>query len=746
MDLPKIVKIKLREYFGYSNFRNGQKEILKHVFANENILGILPTGSGKSLCYQIPAVCDDFGLVIVISPLISLMKDQIDSLRSKGIKAAYINSTLNRFQRQQILNEISYGEYDIIYVAPERFRSKRFIKAVNKLKVGLLAIDEAHCISKWGHNFRPDYSKLAQAKEVLGNPQVLAVTATATSDVRRDIINKLEIEDCKVIIKGFTRNNLNFEVREVRDKQEKAKELLTILRKEELPAIIYTGTRNNVGELMELLNNKFSVIGYHGGMSLNYRKKAQDLFMNGERDIVVATNAFGMGVDKEDVRLVVHYNFPANIEAYYQEAGRAGRDRFSSKCILLYCHRDTRLIKFFIEADFPEKNLIKRVYKWLIELENNEIRGDIYDLAARIPFSISNSSLESILSLLIKNNYLKKVRSSEKSDVYKLINPVLPEELQFDFKRLKKLKKNKYNKLKKIQEYATTDKCHHQFILNYFGNTEELEECPGCDNCFNIDLDQVTIREEKIIYGILKMINKLDGKFGVTTVAKILAKSKAKKILKRGLHRLENYGMLKNYTQKKVIEVINKLIKKDILQKTDQLYPTIELAHSGYNLLQNPYSLNWSLNLPQKKFNDVEKKLDKKTFKANNARNELSANKAEYLDRLNIKQLRQLALDIGNKGIKKDLLPQLYNHTDYEVRRRACSAAKKLADKELVKYIAPCLQAKEAQVRQYALKAVLASGCKEMLEVVYDVLDKESKDYNIRLCKEIIDEFKCKDN
>lgn len=338
----------LKDYFGHDSFRDGQEQIVDALLDGRDALCIMPTGAGKSMCYQIPALLFD-GVTIVVSPLISLMKDQVGSLVQSGVSAAYINSSLSYPQFLRVLSNVEYGKYKIIYVAPERLLTDGFLDTCKKIKISMVAVDEAHCVSQWGQDFRPSYLKIISFVESLANrPIVGAFTATATNDVKEDIKKILRLENPFEITTGFDRPNLFFGVIKSSSKDEK---LIDLIRERgDRSGIVYCATRKNVESVCELLcDNGFSAARYHAGLDEYERRKNQEDFVFDRKNIMVATNAFGMGIDKSNVTYVIHYNMPKNIESYYQEAGRAGRDGGEADCILLYSPKDVRLNRFMIE-------------------------------------------------------------------------------------------------------------------------------------------------------------------------------------------------------------------------------------------------------------------------------------------------------------------------------------------------------------------------------------------------------------
>ena len=328
----------LQEYYGYDSFREGQEKVINYVMNGKSSLCVMPTGGGKSLCYQIPSLLLD-GTTIVISPLISLMKDQVDTLLQAGIPATFINSTLSSEEVRETMEEVLNGQYRMLYIAPERLESQAFLNQLKKVKVPLIAVDEAHCISQWGHDFRPSYRAIHRLKDVFTEqPVVLALTATATPAVRDDICRLLQIRDENTVITGFARSNLSFSVVLGQDKNKFLKEF--IKKNAQEVGIIYAATRKTVDLLYDLLNKAgVQAAKYHAGLPEAFRNKEQERFLTDEAQVMVATNAFGMGIDKSNVRYVIHYQLPKNMESYYQEAGRAGRDGLPSECVAVsYTH------------------------------------------------------------------------------------------------------------------------------------------------------------------------------------------------------------------------------------------------------------------------------------------------------------------------------------------------------------------------------------------------------------------------
>ncbi|MEZ6102820.1 MAG: RecQ family ATP-dependent DNA helicase [Pirellulaceae bacterium] len=396
--------------FGLGAFRAGQRDVIEAVLAGRDCLCIMPTGGGKSLCYQLPSIARQ-GLTLVISPLIALMKDQVDALQQKGIAADFINSTLSSPEQFERMQRLEHGEYDLLYVAPERFRSQTFLESLRKIGVTLMAVDEAHCISEWGHDFRHDYTRLGQFRKRIGNPQTIALTATATPDVQQDVIAQLELEQPDIFVAGFARPNLYYQVRPLGSNQEKDPTLRDFLKRTPGAGIVYASTRKACGEVAENIHgiDQRRVAIYHAGLEGPQRKHVQDEFMSGKVDIIVATNAFGMGIDKPDVRFVVHYNMPGRIEAYYQEAGRAGRDGQPSTCLLLYSPADRRIQEYFINSAYPDASVVREVYEFLKSHPNDPIELTQQEIRDTLQLDISNEGVGTCERLLEKSGVMKRL-------------------------------------------------------------------------------------------------------------------------------------------------------------------------------------------------------------------------------------------------------------------------------------------------------------------------------------------------
>ena len=471
----------LKDYFNYPSFKGKQEEII-HRLLNEtgHCLVLMPTGGGKSICYQVPALIFDGG-TIVISPLIALMQDQVDALKKKNIPAEFINSTVNPKARRERLDNFVKGKIKLLYVTPERFRKHEFVESIKKANVSLLAVDEAHCISEWGHDFRPDYSRIAEFRELLGNPLTIALTATATINVQTDIIAKLGLakEEIKLFHQGIQRPNLRLEAADVFDEKETLNEIYKVLDEYKGHGIIYFSLIKKLEYYSQILSDKgYEHEVYHGKLDSRKRKQNQRDFLSGKQNLILATNAFGMGIDKPDIRFVIHAEVPSSIESYYQEIGRAGRDGKDSLCILLYNQEDLYTQMEFIKWANPNADYYYAVYNILnANLDSVTSMGISY-IREQISFKNKNDfRVETVLSML--DRYGVTEGNVEYGDL-KLIDK-LPDELEND-DRLKEKLLSDNKKLLSVVNYFNSTSCRRIFISDYFGFPGE-PPCGNCDVC-----------------------------------------------------------------------------------------------------------------------------------------------------------------------------------------------------------------------------------------------------------------------
>lgn len=461
----------LREVFGYAEFRPGQAELIAAVLGGRDALGVIPTGGGKSLCYQIPALLFDEGLVLVVSPLLALMHDQVGALRQYGVAVATINSTLGRDEQNATVDAALRGEVRLLYVAPERFSDPRFGAVLRRLRVRLLAVDEAHCVSQWGHDFRPSYRDIAAARVAMGSPPLLALTATADARVRSDIVQQLELRDPVVCIAGFDRPNLRLAaVRFPNDRERLSAIAQRLKQHRQGSAIVYCATRRHVETVTEYLARwRIASLGYHAGMTAEERERVQNAFVNDVVPVIVATNAFGMGIDKPDVRLVIHAGLPQSLEAYYQEAGRAGRDGDPADCLLYWTPNDRRVPLYFIEREHPSAERIRQ----LLHAVEAHAPAWVYveELAPDDPVGVNAALLALEASGFVERRG-RAVRAIPSEGARTL-----------DLAQLEAHRRYALEKFAVMEEYARATDCLRWQILRYFGEERAATSCTNCSVC-----------------------------------------------------------------------------------------------------------------------------------------------------------------------------------------------------------------------------------------------------------------------
>ncbi len=611
----------LRTHFAYPAFRPGQEEALTHVLNGRDALVVMPTGSGKSIIYQLAAMCLE-GTALVISPLVALMKDQADSLTRRNLPATYVNSSLELAEQNRRLRGLVNGDYKIMLIAPERFRSVNFRNTLAQIRLSLLAVDEAHCLSQWGHDFRPDYLFLGEMRKQLQPPVTLALTATATPRVQDDILALLGLPRAERIITGFNRPNLSFAVIQTRTEAHKLTRLDELLAQLTGAGLIYVGTRREAEEVSAYIRDKHKrpVACYHAGLAHPDRARIQDQFMSGDLPLVVATNAFGMGIDRPDVRFVLHYTMPGTLEAYYQEAGRAGRDGLPADALLLYSPKDSGLHKFFIENASPAAAELRSLHEYIRALTDTVGYADIEqalnlkDNKARVALE----QLESIGAVTREDEAYGRLRLTA--------TPLTEAALRQLEKEVQARARHRFDLLGRMVDYAQTTTCRRRTLLKHFGDHAAVDVPPQecCDNCAQrvardsardtappraaapahressgpdnvaplTPLDQLT-RAERAALIVLDAVGKLRPALGRNKLAQFLQGSNAE-----GVAHLKDRPYFAKFADLRVKDVealIDQLLDSGHLQQGGGIYPVVQLTPFGEAALQNRAAISVSL-------------------------------------------------------------------------------------------------------------------------------------------------------
>ena len=551
----------LQDRLGLSAFRTGQRDVIATVTAGEDTLVVMPTGAGKSLCYQLPALARG-GTTLVVSPLLSLMKDQVDGLVARGIKATFINSTLSPAERSARIGQLQRGEWELVYVAPERF-SPVFLAALSAVDIRLLAIDEAHCLSQWGHDFRPDYLRLGEIRVALGGVTCVALTATATPRVQNDILATLGIPSARRFVTGFDRDNLLLEVIETPKLKDKKRRLVELAAT--TPALVYCATRKNVEKVAEILHdNGIAAATYHGGMEHDHRTAVQDGFMAGTHPVVVATNAFGMGVDKPNVRTIIHWEMPGTVEAYYQEIGRAGRDGKESRIALFFRESDQRTQEFFIRAGNPPAAFVRGVWSVLRSASTPEVWVEPRELLRGMPADASERQALSCIYTLQREGYVRRL-SGEDEDPRVGLEILKPGEgLLLNEAAIQKRREQEYAKLALLVDYVRAG-CRRRYLLEYFGQQAPWERCGTCDACREgrpLTREPLPLSEDQAlaVRKLLACMARMKKPFSSNMIARVATGSNDKSVRSFRFDRLSTHGILSDWKTRDIQKLLTELV------------------------------------------------------------------------------------------------------------------------------------------------------------------------------------------
>ena len=601
---------KLKEVFGFEDFLDGQETVINEILSGRDGSVVMPTGGGKSLCYQLPALCRE-GVTLVVSPLIALMKDQVDALEERGVAVTLINSTLTWNEQKERLDGMKSGAYRLVYIAPERFRASSFMSALSDVKIEMVAIDEAHCLSQWGHDFRPDYMRLGKALEKMGRPQCVALTATATPIVREDIRGVLNLREPFESISGFERPNLSFTITPVEKVAQKYGRLKKVLA-ENKTGIVYCATRKKVEEVAETIHSwGLKCIAYHGGMSDREREDTQNAFISRKADIAVATNAFGMGIDRSDVRFVVHFEIPGSVEAYYQEAGRAGRDGEASVCELLFNYADTRTQEFFIDGVNPGPGMIRDVYQFFLNEADDayEVHRTLDEVKDAIGAK-NGMAVGAALGALIRGRWVERFDvPGMRAKGTRLLKPdVLTRDLTLDEAALEEKERRDREKLEKMVQLCYANTCRQQWVLEYFGEVD-APVCGSCDVCRGEEnserrapSDDEDLIVRKFLSGVARMSRRTaagwEGIFGRGRIVQMLLGSKSQEVLRVRLHELKTYGILKKQGTAYLNALARSLNNGGLIVTQMGEYPLVTLTPRGEQVMmgKTSYSLEWPSN------------------------------------------------------------------------------------------------------------------------------------------------------
>ena len=602
------VRAALQRFFGFPELRPGQAAALRPVLDKQDALVVMPTGAGKSLVYQLGALLQPSGTTVVVSPLIALMKDQVDALRARGIAAEYVNSSQTADEQRDVLDRMRRGELTLVYAAPERLRLASFQRSLRQAQVALLAVDEAHCVSQWGHDFRPDYLALASARRAMGDPPCVALTATATPRVQGDIADQLDLRDPVRLVTGFNRPNLTFEVKTTSTAEQKRRVLGDFLRRHDGQAgLIYVATRKDCEALAQFVRDEIGreCEAYHAGLPDAERAHVQEAFIGRRLDTVVATNAFGMGVDRGDVRFVAHWSIPSNLEAYYQEAGRAGRDGEPATALLLYAPQDRQLKEWFIEQGAPTTDDLRKVWSYVKRQPEADDQSDAdFMLKMADSLSVHASRLPNVLSRLVRSGSLAE-RSGGVGSRW-VAQEWDARGVKQALSSIDKHRDDQSASLLGIVRYAQSSDCRRRTILDHFGDDATFDLPPDqcCDACRTQQRltdrapDEIPEWDEipmasRVALGLLDAVTRMRWPVGRLTLSKILAGSKAKGMDKYERH--PYYGRLQTVGQGSIDKIYKELLLKGYLRIGGDEYPVVELTPIGEQALAHREAIEVSV-------------------------------------------------------------------------------------------------------------------------------------------------------
>ncbi len=567
------------DVFGLPGLRPGQAEVIAAAESGRDVLFVAPTGSGKSVAYWVPALASP-GLTLVVSPLIALMTDQVARLRRAGVAAAALHSQMEPGAQREALATAQSGRLRFLYVAPERLATPSFEARLALLAVARFVVDEAHCISSWGHDFRQDYRRLSAAVSACGRPPVTAVTATATPQVRADISQSLGLRDPFTLVTGFVRNGLTLEVRRCRQGAEKLRAVTGALAEVPGRALVYCGRIRDCEETAEALRaDGIAAAAYHGGLDGPVRNRVQAAFTGGELRVVVATSAFGMGVDIPDIRQVIHRDFPACLEDYHQAAGRAGRDGRPARCLLLYNPADRGLQELFIEQSYPEREAVREVYRALLQTG----RWDLQQAAELVP-NLDRRAADAAVRLLESAGALLPgggVRRLTAAPV--------------DFEERGRLKQAAIARLDQMIAYATTRECRHARIADYFGEQGVARSCSACDNCLSPRRADLPV-PDGAVKAALRAVARFDGHLGGTRLAAMLRGADSAWNRERPwVRELDFFGALAGWEEAVVLDLLVQLVEQQLVLRGHGERPTLGLTPAGREVLSGARGVSVAL-------------------------------------------------------------------------------------------------------------------------------------------------------